>query len=393
MTTVLPSPSPRVIAMLLCAACTDPAEQGYVVVLSGRVVDEAGAALPGAQVTLGTSAGEVVAITTAGSDGGWTCPMVGADLDGNELRALYDMPGRAQGRARYAINLRSPTVAELDPGPWQTFEATDRRLPTMQLADEAEAGAADGRVVGLDGAPVPDARVELRQGWNAADSDPVAAVVRTGDDGRFGADLPPGWWTARVPEQNGRRASRFGLFVSGTDTRAVNASGVVPALDDAAPWLTASLTWSPHPLDLDLHLTSTLRAGTAGGDGNGVYHIWSGDPRQPETTAVDAEAELLIADADGDGPEAIAVYAEPEDGAETHIGVLDNDDVSDTSSTQLGLGRAQVQLWMGDGEPAYFTVSPGEVGTLWRPVEIEVGQLYAVEEYLSGVAPDDADAY
>lgn len=383
----------RLFALLGAAGCVDPAEQGYVVVVSGRVVDELGTALPGAQITLGSPDGQVVAITRAGQDGSWTCPIYGTELDGNELRALYDMPDHAQGRARYVLNLRSPTVAELDPGPWQTFEATDRRFPTMQLADAAEVGSADGRVVDWDGAPVPDARIELRQGWNAAASDPVAADVRTGADGRFAVQQAPGWWTASVLADDTHGAARFGVFVSGADTRVVNAAGVVPpSSSDARPWLITTLTWSPHPLDLDLHLTSTMRAGLSGGDGTGLYHIWSGNPRQPETTAVDAEAELRTADADGDGPETITIVSPTEEGDETHIAVFDNDDLSDPSSTQLGLGRAQVQLWMGDDEPQYFTVSPGTAGTLWRPVEIEEGRIYAVEDYPSGASPDDATA-
>ena len=103
------------------------------------------------------------------------------------------------------------------------------------------------------------------------------------------------------------------------------------------------------------------------------------------------EIRTLIADDDGTGPETIVVYSAPEEG-ETHVAVLDNDDFSDPESEQLGLGRVQVQVWLADQEPAYFSASPGTVGTLWRPLEIESETVYAVEDYEIGVAPDDAAA-
>ncbi len=385
-------------ASVLCAlfglsACADKPVDAYIVVVSSRVVDESGAPLADVRVTLGTPDGEIIAILYTDALGQWTCPIAGTALDGNELRALYDMEGHTQGIARYVLNLRSPTLGPMDPGPWQTWQTSKRQLPTMQLAEAVEIGGGDGRLITTLGAPVGSAAIALQRGWNAPADAPVLATVTTGDDGRFALHTTPGWWTASVEPDVRHGPARFGVFVgASTIDETVNAPGVVPPVWSAdSPWLTATVTWAPHPLDLDLHVTSPLRGGLAGEDGSGVFHVWSGDPRHPENTAAAAEGELLIADDDGTGPETIVVYSAPEEG-ETHVAVLDNDDFSDPESEQLGLGRVQVQVWLADQEPAYFSASPGTVGTLWRPLEIESETVYAVEDYEIGVAPDDAAA-
>ncbi len=370
--------------------CTDPLVEGYFLVVSGQVVDEAADGIGGATVRLGTGdPAEVVAITQADADGEWSIPLVGTELLGNELRALYDAPGMTQASARYSVNLRSPTVTGLDPGPWQTWQAAERRLPSMALAEDVEVGRADATVVDALGEPVIGALVELRRGWNAAASDPVLIVATTDEDGRFALADAPGWWTVSVPAGASWGASRFGLYarVAGEPEGTI---GVVPGLTPG--WLTLSLTWGSHPLDLDLHLTSPLRGGQNGQDGTGDFHVWSQNPRHPENDIAEAEVELTRMDDDGGGPEIIEVVEPPDEG-ETRVSVMDNDNVSDGASTQLTRSGAQVQVWLVDQEPAYFTISPGEVATMWRPVEIETDVTYAVEGYSTGVDPTDGSAF
>ncbi len=373
------------ILSLLLAACSDKPPTGFVLVVAGRVVDEADDGI-GATITLGTPEGEVVAIAQSSASGDWSTAVYGDELLGNELVALYDAPGSAQGRARYLLNLRSPTMHELDPGPWQTWQASERRLPTMQLAADAEEGEADIRITTLLGERVPGATIEFRRGWNADSASPAQTQAIADDVGELSLLAAPGWWTARVLPGPTSGEARFGVFCSPGGSIATT-TGVVPPLEPV--WLTAALTWAPHPLDLDLHLTAPLKGGQAGEDGSGTYHLWAGDPRHPENTSADAEAEMLRTDADGEGPESLVVVDPPDQG-ESRLSVLDNDNVSDSTSTQLGHGRAQVQVWLQDQDPAYYTVSPGEIATLWRPVEIEDDVTYEVETFEIGVQPDDA---
>lgn len=376
------------ILALLFTACSDEPPDGFVVVISGRVVDETDAGI-GATVTLGTLDGEVVAIAQSDAGGDWSTAFYGDELLGNALLALYDAPGYTQGQARYMLNLRSPTIHALDPGPWQTWQASERRLPTMQLAGEAEEGEADVRITTLLGERVPGATIELRRGWNADSAGAVQQQVVADDVGEITLRAVPGWWTARVLPGDGVGEARFGVFFSPAGSIATT-TGVVPSLDSV--WLTAALTWAPHPLDLDLHLAAPLKGGQAGQDGSGTYHLWEGDPRHPENTTADAEAQMLRTDDDGEGPETLVVVNRPEEG-ESRLSALDNDNVSDVASTQLGHGRAQLQVWLSGQEPAYYTVSPGETATLWRPVEIEDDVSYEVEAYDLGVQADDADAF
>lgn len=374
--------------LTLLIACSDRPPSGFVVVLSGRVVDESDDGRA-ATVTLGTPDGEIVATSQADATGEWSTAVYGDTLLGNELVALYDAPGATQGWARYVINLRSPTIATLDPGPWQTWQASERHLPAMQLADEADSGTATLRLVSLEGERQPGLVVELRRGWNASSADPAQQEGVTDGDGELQVSATPGWWTARVPATATTAAARFGVFVSAT-TDLGPLDGVVPSLDER--WLTAALTWGAHPLDLDLHLTSPLAGGQAGEAGTGTYHLWADEPRHPENTTADAEAEMLRTDNDGEGPETLVVMSRPDEG-ETRLSVLDNDNLSDTATTQLAHGRAQVQVWLHDQDPAYFTVSPGEIATLWRPVEIQSDVLYQVEDYAVDVQPDDKTAF
>lgn len=374
--------------LALLIACSDTPPDGFVLVVSGRVVDEADEGRA-ATVTLGTVDGEVIATSQADAAGDWSTVIYGDTLLGNELVALYDAPGATQGWARYVLNVRSPTIATLDPGPWQTWEASERHLPAMQLADEADEGVATIRVVGLDGARLPGQVLELRRGWNAANTDPAQQELVADDDGEVTFRATPGWWTARAPATATTGEARFGVFVSAS-TDLGTLDGVVPPLEDR--WLTAALTWGPHPLDLDLHLTSPLAGGQSGEAGEGTYHLWADDPRHPENTTAAAEAEMLRTDNDGEGPESLFVVSRPDDG-DTRLSVLDNDNLSDSATTQLAHGRAQLQAWIKGQEPAYFTVSPGEVATLWRPVEIHDDIVYEVEDYALGVQPDDKSAF
>lgn len=376
------------LCCLALAACSDRAPQGYIVILSGRVVDEAGVGIGGATVTLGSSppgdpGDEVVGVSQADPDGAWTLPIYGSELLGGEIRALYDAPGRTQAWARYVLNLRSPNIATLDPGPFQAWESTSRGLPSMELADEATSAHAEAVVVSLLGEAIPGAAVELRRGWNASSADPVLVATTTDSAGAFSFDGVPGWWTATVQAGATWGESRFGVHL-GSGARG-STVGVVPPLTPS--WLSAALTWS-SPADLDLHLIAPQK-GTNGAE---EYHVWVSEPRHPENDIAEAEAELIRADSDAGGPESIVVMSEP-DAGETRLNALDNTDLDDPNATQLGLGRAQFQLWIDGEEPTYYTSSPGEVATLWRPVEIEAGVQYQVETYTVGAQPDDEDAF
>ena len=366
--------------------CADRPPNGYVLVVTGAVVDETGAGIGGATVTFGSEplGGAVtpVAACQADPDGTFTTALYGVDLDGNELRAIYDAPGRTQGWARYVLNLRSPTVAELDPGPLQTWEWTSRTLPSMELGSDVPSAHGAGQLVDLLGAPIAGASVELRRGWNAAAGDPVQQVVTTASDGGFGFDAVPGWWTAAVVPGSDWGAARFGILVKANANAAT--VGVAPGLDDL--WMTAALTWGPAPADLDLHLMAPQK----GTDGGVEYHVWAGAPRHPENDIVEAEAQLLRADADGMGPESVELVSEP-DAGETRLDALDNTDVADPAASELGKGRAELQVWIAGEEPAFYTSSPGTLGTLWRPVEIADGVQYEVETYAEGVQSEDVD--
>jgi hypothetical protein len=361
--------------------------------LDGVVVGEAGEPLPGATVTLAAPDGEQVVEATTDDAGGWTVPLYGDTLDDNVLVALVRASGYAEGRATFEINLRSPDVETLRAGPVQTWETSYRRLAAVRLAAEADTAFVEGRLVdGVTAAPVPGVPLSLQEGWNAAVGDSAAGDTVTGATGEFRFDVAkPGMYTVTAAEGGAYGKARFPAFLTATGGHTVGT--VVPP--SGADQLWATLVWGDTPFDLDLHLSAPLKGGIAGEDGTGQYHLWSAEPEHPDHVAADeVEAQMQRTDADGLGPECLSVTSLADQG-EVRFSVFDNDNRSDSDTTALGDSGAVLQVWFGEDVPRYYTVAPGEVATLWHPVEIDVetARTYAVEAYSVGADPADPEAF
>jgi hypothetical protein len=276
----------------------------------------------------------------------------------------------------------------------QTWQTTDRRLAAIRLATESDVSTVAGRVVdattGLAVAGVP---LSLKQGWNATIGDPALDAATTDEDGafRFQASVA-GAYTVEAASTDATGLARFPAFLTGSGTRAV---GLVAPPTEPGQYR-ASIVWGSEPFDLDLHLSAPLRGGQAGEDGTGQYHVWSGDPTHPDRPAdgEDYDAEIELSSTTGYGPETIFVRNPPGYG-EVRFSVLDDDHLSDDDSTALAGSDVVMQVWSGEDVPRYFTVSPGQAATLWRPVVIdsETWVVYAVEQYDVGVDPSDPTAF
>jgi len=382
------------VILALVLACSPEPTTGWWVDLHGRLVDPAARPLVGAEARFVTMDGAELARVTTAEDGTWHLPVLGSTAVGNELQALFQADGHADLRAHLEIDVRSPETVELGAGPWESWQTWERRVPTLTLAQEADVATATGRVVGaVDGVGVEGLPLTLQQGWNAPVDDPVVWEGVTGPDGEFAfVAWPAGWYTVAVAPSADWDPARFPAFLTGAGGQA---TGVVsPHVPEGS--LRATLVWGEAPLDLDLHLSAPLKGGQAGEDGNGQFHVWVGEPTHPaqDPGGDGYEAELERSDADGTGPETVFVR-ELASAGELRLSALDASNLADPAPTELAASGAVIQLWNGSDRARFFTISPGETATLWRPFELDVatGVVYAAETYAVGVNPGDADAF
>lgn len=380
--------------LALTGGCAPAGEDGWIVLLDGRVVDEGAAPVAEVGVRLSAGTGAHIGETATDADGRWRYPLYGVERVGNVVVTELDAAGYAPARATFAVDLRAPEVGELRAGPWQTWETTSRSLPTQVLAADAELGSARVTVVDArTGDPLAGVELRAQWGWNAPADTEAATTLSTDDEGRADLELaPPGSWTIYVEAAGDHAAARFPAFLSREGGSARGALG--PPVEPGTH--RASLSWGSTPYDLDLHLSAPLRGGQAGEDGNGRYHVWPGDPQHPRRDVGEDGVEAAVEHTSeaGLGPETVATYLPPGEG-ELRLAVVDNDHLAELASTALAGAGAVVQLWSGEDEPRYYTVSPGEVGTWWQPMVLDTatGQVYAAESWASGVGPDDPDAF
>ncbi len=369
--------------------CVPNGIDGFFVRLEGAVADEAGAAVAGATVALaaedGTSLGEAV----TDEAGRWTFPLFALDTTGNRVNATVSATGFSTGLAGWDVNLLSAETARLTAGPNETWETTPRVLATVRLADEGTAGVASGVVTDPLGNPVGGLPFVVLQGWDAEVGAAALGSGETGGSGEFSATVDaPGLYTIQIAPSGGWAGSRFPVLAttSGDSIRAT-----VAALQEPGDTL-VTLTWE-GATDLDLHLSGPEVEAEA--DAN-RFHVWVDDPVHPERLVDDDEylAEVLRSETSGPGPECIVVNRAPGVG-ELWLSVADRTNQATVGSTVLAGSRALVQWWNGEDTPRYAWVSPLEVATSWRPVEIDTrgGTVYAVERYDEGLDPAESDDF
>jgi hypothetical protein len=378
--------------ILWLLGCGSDGVDGWFVDLHGRLVDETDAPVAGATARFASDEGLEVGATTTDEDGVWHLPVEGTTATGNQLVALFSADGLADLRAVFDVNLRAAEVVRLKPGPGQTWQATERRIPTLRMATEVDSASVRGQVLdATTGEPVPGMPLLLQRGWNAPVGDPAEGDAVTDAEGRFVFTVyPAGWYTVSVAPTEVYDPSRFPAFLSGAGGEARGT--VSPHV--AVGQLRASIVWGPAPFDLDLHLSAPLQGDQAGEDGNGQYHVYAGEPTHAAAAGGAEEAAMERTSEVGSGPETVAIYEAPGPG-EVRLSVVDVDDLADPSSTALAASGVVLQVWNGEDLARYYTITPGEIATWWRPMVIDApsGIVYQTEEYAVGVDPTNADAF
>ena len=185
----LGSGDPRAVAaamIIFVAACVPAPVEGWFVDLHGALIDEDGGPVVGAEGQFVTGEGAEVGTVSTDADGVWHLALYGTELSGTELTALFSGEGLADTRANFDVVLRDPVARPLPAGPWQSWPAEDRRVPTLRMATDVEVATLDGQVVdAVTGLAVEGLSLTLQQGWNARVGDPSMGQGVTDADGLF----------------------------------------------------------------------------------------------------------------------------------------------------------------------------------------------------------------
>lgn len=364
------------------SACGLDGPEGMFVQLYGRVTTEHDLLGSGLEVSIASSDGAVVLETSTDSQGWYSVAVLATELDGHGLQVRVEGEGHSPTLAWVDLTLVEGEMMSMPSHPPQLWSLWSRQLPPLQVALSASSGQAEGLILdtstGLP--PVDDAggqdipvqfEIELREGWNAPDGEPVVTTVTTGLGATLGrwtvSGLSPGSYTARVRGDGGFTAARFPVLVR-TETQHELLATVTRAL--ASNEIRASLVWGESPVDLNLHITGPRGSVGPGESQYERFHVWEGAPFHPANASELHDRVVtmdLLADA-GLGPESLTVHEMSAAGA-YRFTVFDHSNATNPSAEELSWSDALVQLWIGTREPRFFEVTPGLEGNLWTAAE------------------------
>jgi len=380
----------------LALGCATGGVEGFFVDLYGRVVDEGDAPAAGVEVTLETLDGALLGSATADGDGWYAIPVLADEWKGHQLHAEAAGDGYMTSEAWFDLDLVEGDGQLLEGHPPQTWSLWSRQLPALWMAFDASQGYVEGEIVDAQTGGPPeetDAQgnvhplqfsLELRAGWNAPSGETMIAEVQTGageNAGQFDiSGLPPGIYTAHVPEFTGFSGARFPLRLASSGLEIVRAAVSKPLSSEE---LRVSLFWNETPADLNLHVTGPKAITTSGEDEWERFHIYAGSDSHPPNATEDHDriAAMELLEENGMGPETAGVYELRDDGP-YRFSVFDFSNAAISESEALASSRALLQLWIGSQEPQFFEITPGLSGDNWIGAEWdpETGAIYRWQE-------------
>ncbi len=383
------------VSVILLAGCGLEGPTGMFVQLYGRVLTEHGEPAVGAEVSLASSEGAAILETGTDARGWYNAAVLATELEDHELILQVQAEGFATSLAWVDLSLSQGELLPMPSHPPQLWSAWARQLPPMRVAVQEPSGHAEGQLLDAATGDAPmeavgdelvplQLDVELREGWNAPDSEPVVKTVTTGQGSLLGrfvvGGIPAGLYTARVLGDGGFTTARFPLLVRGESEAEVRAA---VSKDLASDEIRVALVWGESPADLNLHVTGP-RASVSTGEAQWErFHVWEGEPVHPPS-ATDAEDWVvtmdLVAD-DAPGVESLTVHETRREG-EYRFSVYDHSNGGSTGSDALSYSEGLLQLWIGAGEPLFFEITPGLDGTLWTASiwDAGAGRLYRYQD-------------
>lgn len=371
-------------------ACGTDGPQGFFVELSGLVVNEYGSPAAGLSVTFAIETSELVGVATTDAEGRYSLPVYGEELTGHALRVLLEGAGYAPVEANLEVNLRDIYTDELEAHPTQTWTSWKWVLPPMSIAYTGETGRLEGILLdATDGTPLPQDDLEpgtilVLEGYNASEgAEPVGEFLwgmgGQGPGQFLIEDIPPGTYTAFIPDVASYTAARFPILVPAEAERSVRIAMSRPLASDE---MRVALTWGDSPADENLHLTGPKS--TESSTETDRFHVWADYPNHPSDPppGTDYVVTMEREDGDGGGPESILV-SDVRTSGEYRFSVFDASNATTEGSTALSDSQAVIQVWVGDEVPRFFEVTPGSTeGNAWRAgaVDRETSLWYTFQE-------------
>jgi hypothetical protein len=396
------SPIVATSLLVLLSGCGLSGPEGMFVQLYGLVLTEHDEPAIGVEVSLASDDGAAILESYTDADGWYSVVVLAAELEDHDLVLRIEGDGYAPTVAWLDLQLVEGELMAMPAHPPQLWSTWSRQLPPLRLAVEADAGHAEGVILdAATGEPAMEDQggqeipltldIELREGWNAADGEPVITTVTTGEGALLGrfvvGGIPAGSYTARVLGAGGFTAARFPLLVRGDSQAEVRAT-ITHAL--ASDEIRAALVWGDSPADLNLHVTGPRASVTPGESQWERFHVWADEPFHPAnaTDVHDRVVTMDLDDTDGLGPESLTIYEMRSQGA-YRFSVFDHSNASSSSSDALGGSGALLQLWIGTREPLFFEACPGGEGNLWIAAEWDSDTDRLVRFAEIGVAEDE----
>lgn len=233
----------------------------------------------------------------------------------------------------------------------------------------------------LKGTAVSGATVKLRKGWNSRSGAYVKTLfgeerkATTASDGSFSIEANMGIYTAEITK-NGFITGYYnvvsvdtGSFSNYSKTSMV----LTPRLSDDEYRII--LMWGQTPTDLDSHLTYYV-------DNVQKFHV-SYMSKVANYKGVTV-AKLDLDDTSSYGPETVTITLDAnlvKEGGTFQYSVHNFSNKSNSTSKQLSLSGAAVQIYAGNNRVKTFCVPKDQIGTVWHVFDITKDGVVAINDF------------
>lgn len=258
----------------------------------------------------------------------------------------------------FLVRINAPGYLEFKA--YATVEANSNTyMETFLLIEESEeeTGIASGTITNaLTGSGLEGVTLEVRSGWNNADSGDVLATVTTDASGGYQVELPLGNYTLKA-QKDGFVTAMVNIVVLPGTTGSQNGS-MTPVL--SGDEFRIVLTWGANPRDLDSHLLGSLSSGDA-------FHVYYRHKSQSD--GAQEICNLDVDDTSSYGPETVTLKAAEGTAYYYYIHRY-------AGSGTVASSEAQVKVYQGDALAATFNVPTDQgSGDYWNVFAIVDGQL------------------
>ncbi|WP_226582851.1 cell wall-binding repeat-containing protein [Halobacillus litoralis] len=224
-------------------------------------------------------------------------------------------------------------------------------------------GHAKGTITNaLNGDPISNARVSLREGMNNTDGEPILEV-QTDAQGLYTVNnLAAGNYTAEI-EKDGFVTNTRNILIIGNATEEDQNATITPELSEEETRIV--LSWGASPSDLDSHLYDQED-----------LHVYYNDKDHYENGEL--IANLDVDDTTSYGPETVTIYDETDRSFKYYVHDYTNRDI--TNSMDLTNSEAVVNVYRGSYLVRTFHVPTNKEGGLWHVFNMENGEITPVNQ-------------